>query len=87
MSRFIWVISSEVAENWPAFVYMGLTIVFSLCFLRERRTETRMVKEIADVLNDRIRARFDRLEGMLSHRHGDSATQSAERRSHNSVRE
>jgi len=27
---------TEVVDNWPAFVYIALTLGFSVCFLHER---------------------------------------------------
>jgi hypothetical protein len=54
---------TEVADNWPAFVYIALTIGFSVFFLRERRAETQLLKRIGACLNERI----DRLEYMLAH--------------------
>jgi hypothetical protein len=54
---------SEVADNWPAFVYIALTIGFSVCFLRERRAEVQLLKRLGAGLHERI----DRLEYMLAH--------------------
>jgi hypothetical protein len=54
---------SEVADNWPAFVYIALTIGFSVCFLRERRAEIRLLKRLGAGLHERI----DRLEYMVAH--------------------
>jgi hypothetical protein len=56
---------SEVADNWPAFVYIALTLGFSVCFLRERRAEIRILKEMGQGLQEGIRTRFDRLEYMV----------------------
>jgi len=53
---------SEVADNWPAFVYMALTIGFSVCFLRERRAEIRLLKHLGAGLHERI----GRLEYMVA---------------------
>jgi hypothetical protein len=47
-------ITSELADNWPAFTYILMTLVFSVCFFRERRTEKKNVS-----------ARFDRLESLI----------------------
>jgi len=55
----------EIVDNWPAFVYILLTLSFSICFLRERRRETRLLREMGERLNEGIRARFDRLECLL----------------------
>ena len=44
----------EIYENWPAFVYIALTIGFSICFLRERRAETQALREIGANLHDRL---------------------------------
>jgi len=38
---------------------------FSLCFLRERRTETRVLREVAESLQMQVRVRFDRLEYLM----------------------
>ena len=56
---------NELADNWPAFVYIVMTIVFSFLFLRQRRAETRLVKEIAEQLQQSIGTRFDHLERIL----------------------
>jgi hypothetical protein len=58
---------SEVADNWPAFVYIALSLGFSVCFLRERRAEIRILKQMGVGLHERISARFDRLEYMVEH--------------------
>jgi hypothetical protein len=52
----------EVYENWPAFVYIGLTIGFSICFLRERRSETQALREMGAAMHYRI----DRIERILN---------------------
>jgi hypothetical protein len=57
--------ANELADNWPAFVYILLTIVFSFLFLRQRRAEARIVKEIGDQVQEAIRTRFDHLERVL----------------------
>jgi hypothetical protein len=54
---------NEVADNWPAFVYIGLTIGFSVCFLRERRAEIQLLKRLGTGIHERI----DRLEHMVAH--------------------
>ena len=56
---------SEVADNWPAFVYIALTLGFSICFLRERRSEIRILKEMGAGLHEGICNRFDRLERLV----------------------
>ncbi len=58
-------ISQEFAENWPAFLYILMTCVFSIFFLRERRSETHLLKQIGRGLEDSLLARFDRLEQMV----------------------
>jgi hypothetical protein len=45
---------SELADNWPAFVYIALTVGFSICFLRERRAEVQALRQIGAELNGRI---------------------------------
>jgi hypothetical protein len=55
----------ELADNWLAFLYIVMTCVFSIYFLRERRLETRLLKEASDRLQKQINARFDRFEAML----------------------
>jgi hypothetical protein len=54
---------TELADNWPAFVYIALTIGFSVCFLRERRAEIRLLKRLGAGIHERI----DRLEHMVAH--------------------
>jgi hypothetical protein len=54
---------NEVADNWPAFVYIALTIGFSVCFLCERRAEIQLLKRLGAGLHERI----DRLEHMVAH--------------------
>jgi hypothetical protein len=55
-------VAREVGDNWPAFIYIALTIGFSICFLRERRAEIRLLKLLATGLHERI----DRLERTLA---------------------
>jgi len=55
-------IAVEISENWPAFVYIAMTIGFSILFLKERRRETKAVKRIGDCLQEQINNRFERLE-------------------------
>jgi hypothetical protein len=63
MKPVIHIVVSEVSDNWPAFVYIGLTIVFSICFLRERRAETEALRRIGASLHERI----DRVERLIKH--------------------
>jgi hypothetical protein len=65
----------EVGDNWPAFVYIALTIVFSICFLRERRAEIRLLKLLATGLHERI----DRLEHTLGRSGNLSVSQDSQR--------
>ncbi len=65
MASVIHEIGAELSDNWPAFLYIAMTVGFSVCFLRERRAETRLLKQIGEGLQDSVRARFDRLEGMI----------------------
>jgi hypothetical protein len=58
-------IGTELSDNWPAFLYIAMTVGFSVCFLRERRAETRVLKQIGEGLHESVKARFDRLEGMI----------------------
>jgi hypothetical protein len=55
-------IAAELADNWPAFVYMGLTLGFSVCYFRERRAERAVIS-----------ARFDKLESLVKRSGGGSA--------------
>jgi hypothetical protein len=47
-------ITAELTDNWPAFVYMALTLGFSVCYFRERRAERAVIS-----------ARFDKLESLV----------------------
>jgi hypothetical protein len=58
---------SELADNWPAFVYIALMLGFSVVFLRERRGEVRVLKEMGAALEERMRIRFDHLEYLVEH--------------------
>jgi len=40
----------EVLSEWPYFLYLMLTIVFSVCFLRERRREMKYLAAAVDRL-------------------------------------
>jgi hypothetical protein len=65
MAGIIDEITSELADNWPAFVYIAMSLVFSVFFFRERRAEVRLTRQIGENIEETIRARFDRLEAML----------------------
>ncbi len=54
MAAILKEIVSELADNWPAFVYIAMTIIFSILFFRERRAERKIID-----------ARFDRIESLL----------------------
>jgi hypothetical protein len=56
---------AEIYDNWPAFVYIGMTIGFSICFLRERRAETEALRQIGAGLHERI----DRVERLIKRFH------------------
>jgi len=65
MASIIQEVTTELSDNWPAFLYIAMTVGFSVCFLRERRAETRVLKQIGEGLLESVQARFDRLEGMI----------------------
>jgi hypothetical protein len=65
MSAIIQDMRLEIADNWPAFVYIALTIVFSICFFRERRAEARIVHRMGERIQENIRTRFDHLESLV----------------------
>ena len=67
MEPIIRAITSEVADNWPAFLYIAIASGFSICFLRERRAETRILKKMGAGLEECVRLRFDRLEYLVQH--------------------
>ncbi len=50
-------LGQEVLSEWPYFLYLILTIVFSVCFLRERRRE---MKHLATAV-DRLQRSVDSL--------------------------
>ena len=54
METVIHEITTELADNWPAFIYIAMTLGFSICYFRERRAEKNV-----------ICARFDRLEALI----------------------
>ncbi len=58
-------ISSEISDNWPAFLYIAVMSGFSIRFLCERRAETRMLKKLGEELHSTIHTRFDRLEYLV----------------------
>ena len=57
----------QINDNWPAFVYIGLMIAFSICFLRERRAETEALKNIGVGLHERM----DRVERLIKRQIGE----------------
>jgi hypothetical protein len=59
------VIETEIADNWPAFVYIAMMVAFSVCFFRDRRAEMQLVRHIGETIQEDIRARFDRLEMLV----------------------
>jgi hypothetical protein len=58
-------VTQELADNWPAFMFIATSTVFSICFLRERRAETRLVQKIAKELQQDFDTRFDRIEAII----------------------
>jgi hypothetical protein len=76
MDSIIQNVTGELADNWPAFLYILATTVFSICFLRERRAEARVMKEIGIDLQESIRARFDRLECLIQTNQADFVLES-----------
>jgi hypothetical protein len=67
MGTGIQAIKAEIADNWPAFVYITMTVVFSILFLRERRAETETLRQIGAGIHDRI----DRVERLINRRLSD----------------
>jgi len=65
LASFLQDLKIELADNWPAFTYIGLTLGFSICYLRRRSAEVRLVKEIGERIQDDIRTRFDGLETLI----------------------
>ncbi len=55
MRGFIDVIGSQIADNWPAFVYILMTIIFSVLFFRERKMETKTLQKRFDAIENLIR--------------------------------
>ena len=55
----------EIADNWPAFVYIILMCISSVVFLRERRAEAQLLKQASANIQEQIGLRFDRLENMI----------------------
>lgn len=62
-------IGSEIVENWPAFAYILVSAVFSICFFRERRAEVRDATLAATALQNIIGDRLDRLELLIRSTH------------------
>ncbi len=60
---------ASVAENWLGILYIVLTTVFSICFLRERRTESSRLREMIEQLEKGNRVRFDELERLVQPRY------------------
>jgi len=67
MVEIVQIARAEIADNWPAFVYISLTIVFSILLFCERRAETEALRQIGAGLHDRI----DRVERLIKRRFGD----------------
>jgi hypothetical protein len=65
MDTFVQDIAAELADNWPAFVYIAMSIMFSFFFFRQRRAETRLVRQIGEGIQENITARLDRLESLI----------------------
>ena len=65
MAPFIQDITSEVSDNWPAFLYILVMTAFSLRFLSERRAEARILKSLGNELHATIHTRFDHLEDLF----------------------
>jgi len=61
-------VTETIVDNWPALVYIGIATGFSLGFLRERRAETRMVRELGESLKSEITSRLDKIESSLRSR-------------------
>jgi hypothetical protein len=67
MATIIQEAQAEIADNWPAFVYIATTIAFSILFLRQRRAETEALRQIGAGIHDRI----DRVERLIKRRLND----------------
>ena len=67
MGEIIQIAKAEIADNWPAFLYIATTIVFSIVFLRERRAEAEELRQIGAGIHDRI----DRVERLIKRRFSD----------------
>jgi len=65
MATLIQYAITEIADNWPAFVYILMTIGFSFFFFRERRAEARLLRQMGEGIHENIRSRFDRLEFLV----------------------
>jgi len=59
---------NEIRDNWRALVYIVLMIVSSICFHRERRAETRILRDMAKDFQQGIWIRLDRLETLVQER-------------------
>jgi hypothetical protein len=55
-------LTAEIADNWPAFLYILMSLGFSFFFFRQRRAETQLVRQIGEGIQEEIRTRLDRLE-------------------------
>lgn len=58
-------ITGELADNWPAFLYIMMISVFSIFFFRERRAERRLARQIGEAIQKDMRARFEHLESLI----------------------
>jgi hypothetical protein len=61
VQSIIQIVVSEIAENWPAFIYIGMMIGFSILFFRERRAEAEALRQIGTGIHERI----DRVESLI----------------------
>lgn len=52
---------AQLYDNWPAFVYILLMILFSICFFLDRRAE----KRAADQVRAEIIHHIERLEALI----------------------
>jgi hypothetical protein len=65
MASIIHDIANQLSDNWPAFSYIALMVVFSLRFLHERREETRTLERKANELRDCLLDRMYNLERLI----------------------
>lgn len=56
---------NQISDNWPGIVYILLMLGFSVCFLRERREESRLHLQMSERLLQVISGRLDRLEQLV----------------------